>query len=200
MTALTLLAVFLVGWFAWTLGEYVMHRVVMHAMRGRGIASREHLNHHADRDSILEKWALAWSGILIVGTLLGVGVHPVFGIGWVFGYGFYDLQHYRAHKRAPRTRYQRWLRRHHFHHHFGRPVVNHGVTLPLWDVVFRTYERPGVIRVPRRLAMVWLVDQSGRVRTEFAGDYEVVGRADRPADLAVRDKVDAFANRPPVLV
>jgi hypothetical protein len=47
------------------------------------------------------------------------------------------------------------------------------------------------------------------VKPEFAADYEVVGRP-RPAaaagpgatadDQAERDRVDAFANRPPALV
>ena len=34
------------GAFAWTLGEYLMHRFAMHAMKGKGMASREHLTHH----------------------------------------------------------------------------------------------------------------------------------------------------------
>jgi sterol desaturase/sphingolipid hydroxylase (fatty acid hydroxylase superfamily) len=192
------IALLLTGWFAWTLGEYVLHRFLMHAMKGRGLASREHLEHHANRDSILEKWALSWAGVLIVGTLIGVLVHPVLGIGWVGGYGFYDLQHVLAHRRAPRTRYQHWLRRHHFHHHFGHPMVNHGVTWPLWDHVFGTYEAPGRIRVPRRMAMVWLVDDDGELRPEHAADYEVVGRARRSDDEQFRlDRADAFANRAP---
>lgn len=192
---------FATGWFAWTLGEYVMHRFAMHALRGRGIASREHLIHHADRDSILEKWPLAWSGVIAVGIALGLNLHPALGAGWVIGYGFYDLQHYRAHRRAPRTRYQRWLRRHHFHHHFGHPTANHGVTWPLWDHVFGTWEAPGRVRVPGRLAMVWLVDERGGIRPEHAADYEVVGRAERPdAAQAKRDRDDAFANRAPTLI
>ena len=193
-------ALFVAGWFLWTIGEYVMHRFLMHAMKGRGIASREHLDHHANRDSILEKWALAWTGVLLVGLALGLNLHPALGVGWVAGYGFYDLQHYRAHRRAPRTRYQRWLRRHHFHHHFGHPLVNHGVTWPVWDHVFGTYEAPGRIRVPRRMAMVWLVDGDGELRPEHAADYEVVGRAPADADAdaqRARDRVDAYANRAP---
>ena len=197
---ITIVLLLLAGWFLWTIGEYVMHRFLMHAMKGRGLASREHLDHHANRDSILEKWALAWTGVIVVGVLLGGAVHPALGIGWVAGYGFYDLQHYRAHRRAPRTRYQRWLRRHHFHHHFGHPLVNHGVTWPVWDHVFGTYQAPGRIRVPRRMAMVWLVDADGELRPEHAADYEVVGRLDRDGDQAARDRADAYANRAPALI
>ncbi|MBA2283215.1 MAG: sterol desaturase family protein [Acidimicrobiia bacterium] len=187
------------GWFAWTLGEYVLHRFAMHALKGKGLASREHLTHHAQRDSVLEKWALSWAGVVVVGIALGVVIHPAVGIGWVGGYGFYDLQHYRAHRRAPRTRYQRWLRRHHFHHHFGHPMENHGVTWSLWDHVFGTYRDPGVVRVPRRMAMVWLLDDDGAVRPEHAGDYEVVGRAPASDAQAAIDRARAFANQAPVL-
>ena len=144
MITLTTARSFVAGWFAWTLGEYVLHRFAMHAMKGRGIASREHLE--PPRRPRLDPRE--------VGAVVGRRARrrhrprpassiPALGVGWVVGYGFYDLQHYRAHRRAPRTRYQRWLRRHHFHHHFGHPMANHGVTWPLWDHVFGTYEAPG---------------------------------------------------------
>jgi len=197
---LTTIGLFAAGWLAWTLGEYVLHRFAMHALKGRGITSREHLNHHADRDSILEKWPLAWMGVLIVGTVWALLTTPAVGAGWVFGYGFYDLHHWHAHRRPPRNRYQRWLRRHHFHHHFGHPRDNMGVTWPVWDLVFGTYVRPGVVRLPRRMAMVWLLDESGAVRPEFAATYQVAGRAPGSEDLSEQDRVDAFANRPPALV
>lgn len=200
LTIVGLLVTFLAGWFGWTLGEYLLHRFAMHALKGRGITSREHLNHHAQRDSILEKWPLAWLGVILVGTLWGLLIAPAFGVGWVAGYGFYDFHHWHAHRRPPRNRYQTWLRRHHFHHHFGHPKDNMGVTWPLWDHVFGTYSRPAVIRLPRRMAMVWLLDAAGEVRPEYAADYQVVGRLDRSSALSDRDRVDAFANRPPALV
>lgn len=188
-----------VGWFAWTLGEYLFHRFGMHALKGRGLASKEHLRHHADRDSVLEKWAVSWTGVLAVGFGWWQ-LAPGLGIGWVAGYGFYDLQHYRAHRRAPKTRYQRWLRRHHFHHHFGHPMVNHGVTWAVWDHVFGTWEAPGRVRVPRRMAMVWLCDEDGEIRPEHAADYELAGRVVRTDEQAKRDLVDAYANRAPSAV
>lgn len=194
------IGLFAAGWLGWTLGEYVLHRFAMHALKGRGITSREHLNHHANRDSILEKWPLAWMGVLIVGTVWALLIGPAFGVGWVFGYGFYDLHHWHAHRRPPRNRYQHWLRRHHFHHHFGHPRDNMGVTWPVWDLVFGTYVRPGVIRLPRRMAMVWLLDETGAVRPEYAATYEVAGRAPSSDEMSERDRVDAFANRPPAVV
>ena len=204
-----LVAAFLGGWFAWTLGEYLMHRFAMHELKGRGLPSKEHLRHHADRDSILEKWPIAWTGIVVVGfvafvviggLVAGRSVGIAMFAGWVFGYGFYDLHHWRAHRRPIANRYERWLRRHHFHHHFGHPMANHGVTIPLWDHVFGTYEAPGTVRVPRRMAMVWLTDDDGAVRHEYARDYVVVGTRGRTGDQAKADTDDAFANRAPALV
>ncbi|HLT17479.1 MAG TPA: sterol desaturase family protein [Acidimicrobiales bacterium] len=199
-------ALFLVAFPFWTLAEYVLHRFLMHAARGRGLASREHLRHHAERDSILESWQLAWTGVVLVGAGLGAaavaaGAGPAgwaLGAGWVAAYGVYDWIHWRAHRRPVANRYERFVRRHHFHHHFGRPLANHGVTTPIWDLVFGTYERvEGPVRVPRRLAMVWLVDERGDVRPEYAGDYVLVGR--RPSDERQRelDRARAFANLAP---
>ncbi len=213
-TAAAMVVAYLLGWFAWTFGEYVMHRGVMHELRGRGMPSREHLNHHADRDSILEKWPLAWGGIIALGVFVlygdGVKVLPApvaaaLAAGWIGGYGFYDWMHFRAHRRqpfgwAPLRRYERWLRRHHFHHHFGHPMRNHGVTVPWWDMVFRTEDRlTGPVAVPRRMAMVWLTDEAGTVRPEHAGEYVVVGTREASADQLAADKRDAHQNLAPAV-
>ncbi|MCB1262149.1 MAG: hypothetical protein KDB33_17440, partial [Acidimicrobiales bacterium] len=36
------------GALSWSAAEYGLHRFAMHEMRGKGLASREHLSHHAD--------------------------------------------------------------------------------------------------------------------------------------------------------
>ena len=74
---------------------------------------------------------------------------------------------------------------------------NHGVSIPLWDIVFGTLDRPERVRVPRRLAMPWLVDEQGEVRPEFADDYELVGSADADARQEQIDRARAFANMTP---
>ncbi len=202
---LAALALFGIGIALWSLGEYLMHRFAMHELRGRGLASREHLRHHAQRDSILESWYFAWTGVLLVSAgwmALGhlvVGPSGIaLGLGWVAAYGFYDWIHWRAHRRPVAHPYERWVRRHHFHHHFGHPMANQGVTTPIWDLVFGTYERvDGPVPVPRRLAMVWLVDDHGEVRPEYAGDYELVGRRPWTDEQAAEDHERAFANLAP---
>ena len=63
-------------------------------------------------------------------------------------------------------------------HHFVDARFNHGVTSPLWDVVFGTYRAPGVIPVPVKLKMQWLTDpQTGEVHAPFSAWYTLRGRA-----------------------
>jgi len=210
MTAVHVLAGFALvvfGFALWSFAEYLMHRFAMHEAKGRGMASREHLKHHAERDSVLESWYFAWTGVVLAGvgwgSLASRVVGPVgwfLGIGWVAAYGTYDWIHWRAHRRPIANPYERFVRRHHFHHHFGHPMANHGVTSPFWDIVFGTYERvDGPVRVPRRLAMVWLTDDEGAVKPEYAADFELVGT--RPWDdaQAREDHDRAFANLAPTI-
>lgn len=196
------------GAFAWSFGEYVLHRFAMHEMWGKGIASREHLEHHAGRNDRNAATILSWVGVVLVGfglvaplvavpvALLGGpwGAALLAGPGWILAYGGYDWLHWRAHHRDPAGRYERWLRHHHFHHHFGHPMENHGVTSPIWDRAFGTYVAPGTIKVPRRLAMTWLVDEHGQVRPEHRDQYVLVGR-DGARDAEDHDR--AFKNLAP---
>lgn len=201
------LFLFALGLSFWSLAEYVLHRWGMHEMKGRGMASREHLQHHAAYDSVLEKWYLSWIGVIAFGIvhatyatwLLGP-IGGLLGAGWVAGFGFYEWIHWRAHRRPISGVYERWVRRHHFHHHFGHPMQNHGVTTPIWDLVFGTYVRvDGPVKVPRRLAMKWLVDEAGNVRDEYADEWVLAGR--RPMDDAqqVEDLERAFTNLAPAV-
>lgn len=196
------------GLVLWSLSEYVLHRFAFHEARGRSYGSREHLRHHGSEDTVLESWYLSWAGVLLVGfgllPVLGRLVGPAelgwgVGTGFVVAYGFYDLVHWRAHRRPYANRYEAMVRKHHFVHHFHAPLQNHGVTSPVWDRVFGTYVEVDVVRVPRRLAMRWLVDEAGEIRPEYAGTYEL--RGTRALDDAQRetDRELAFANQAPAL-
>ena len=212
-TALALIAAFAGGFLLWILFEYLLHRFAMHDLKGKGIMSREHLNHHVAAGwTFSSLHLLSWTGMLIVGFVLWmplgwITVSLAFGltvaVGWTAGYFFYEYQHAQAHLRAPSNGYERWLRKHHFHHHFGHPMRNHGVSIPLWDVVFRTLDRPEKVQVPRRLAMPWLIDERGEVRPEFVADYELVGAAAGSPEAAARqeqiDRARAFANLTPAV-
>jgi sterol desaturase/sphingolipid hydroxylase (fatty acid hydroxylase superfamily) len=127
------------GLLAWTLIEYLMHRLAFH-----GFAP--HTEHHAnptDRKYILAPLWLSTSG---AGVLFGISwlatgscraaVTIVCGI--LAGYLAYELIHLRIHSGKPGGRLLRGLRKHHYYHHFASDRVNYGVTSPLWDIVFRT--------------------------------------------------------------
>lgn len=175
----------LVGAVGWSLAEYLLHDLVGHRMKGRTAGAREHLRHHAVRGYFAPASWKAKQGVLLALLTVPLAV-AVFGapagvagtVGFYAAYLGYEVVHRRLHTHAPRHRYARLLRLHHFAHHFRYPNRNHGVTTPLWDLLFRTYVQPQLpLPVPRKHAMEWLVDpESGAIRPEFASDYVLVGR------------------------
>lgn len=201
---ITFIAFTAAAFVLWSFMEYVLHRFAFHEARGKNYGSREHLRHHATRDYRLWKNPEAWVGVFLVGGGLGalawwlVGPAAGWGLGagYVVAYFTYEAIHGIAHCFAPRTRYGRWYRKHHFHHHFAEPLRNQGVTTPVWDKVFGTLTVPGQVQVPRRMAMRWLLDESGEVKPQFRDDYAVRGRAVLDEE---QEAVNAFANLPPDL-
>lgn len=192
------------GGLSWTAMEYGLHRFAMHELRGRGLASREHLSHHADVTyfSPTSKKLLSAAGTTaavfpLATVLAGRRRATAFTAGMIGTYFGYEVAHRRIHTHPPRTAYGRWARRSHLHHHFGAPMRNHGVTTNVWDRAFGTYDDPGVVTVPRRMAPVWMLDDAGEVHPEFAADYRVKGGSRRGAAESERDRADAFANVAP---
>ncbi len=192
------------GAASWTLVEYGLHRGAMHELRGRGLASVEHLGHHADVTYFSPASKKLASAVVTTAVTYPVAVAiagrrraTAYTTGLIAMYFGYEVAHRRTHTHPPRGRYGRWARRNHLHHHFGAPMRNFGVTSAVWDRLFGTYDEPGVVTVPRRMAPKWMFDETGELRAEFETDYVVVG-ADRPEKTQVeRDRVDAFANVAP---
>ena len=166
----------------WSLVEYLLHRFLGHDRRTwpNGFAT-EHTRHHAEGDYFAPTWKKALVAIVavpVVQATASLVLDPapalVFGASFVAAYVAYELIHRRAHTHRGVGRYGRLLRRHHLHHHFDNPRANHGVTSPVWDLVFGTYEAPGRIRVPEKLRMRWLVDpRTGDVFADLAPFYEL---------------------------
>lgn len=177
----------LAGAFLWTLAEYGLHRLVFHEMPGRSPGAREHRMHHAD-PSYFAPWpqkalaALAAAALLgpLAWLAAGALTAAAFTGGFVAMYLAYEVLHRRVHTRPPRGPYGRWRRRNHLAHHFTDPRRAHGVTSPLWDRVFGTGLPPARVRVPRKLAMPWMLDARGELRPELAADYELVGAPPEP--------------------
>lgn len=169
------------GVLTWTLLEYMIHRHMGHGRLKRSPFGVEHVRHHVEGNYFAPNWKKAIAAAIFAGILIG----PAFaiagaanGIAYVAGligfYGIYEWLHRREHTHPGIGPYGRFVRRHHFHHHFVDGRTNHGVTTPIWDLVFGTYERPTVIRVPAKLCMAWLLDPTtGTVRAEHAQTYQL---------------------------
>jgi sterol desaturase/sphingolipid hydroxylase (fatty acid hydroxylase superfamily) len=187
---------FVAGAFGWTLAEYGLHRVVFHELRRAALGAAEHRKHHAEPDYFAPAWqkalaALAAAGLMLPVLMLAAGAAhgATFTAGFIAMYLAYEVLHRRCHTHPPRGRYGRWRRRNHFAHHFADPHRAHGVTTPLWDRVFGTTLHVERVRVPRALAMRWLLDAEGRVRAPFAADYELVGRPGGRAGAAASGRL-----------
>ena len=180
------------GVLTWTFLEYVIHRWLGHDRRFRGNpAGVEHIRHHVEGDYFAPTWKKAMIAVILIAILSGPAsliAGRVIGLTYVLGftgfYGLYELQHRREHTHAGLGWYGRWARRHHFYHHLVDGRANFGVTSPLWDLAFGTYRAPGIIKVPPRLAMVWLIDPAtGAIHADHAGTY-VLGKQRTPSPAA----------------
>jgi len=201
--AASLLALTL-GAASWTLAEYLLHRFVFHGASAKRLGAKEHRLHHARVDYFAPWWqkalaALAATAVMLPLAVAAVGLPggAVFTAGFVAMYLAYEVLHRFAHTRRPRSAYGRWRRRNHFAHHFLDPGRAHGVTSPVWDLAFRTRLPAERIRVPRRLAMPWLVDARGELLPAYADDYALVGSPRRDARTRRADTDAAMENRRP---
>lgn len=182
---LAIVGIVVAGAMTWSLLEYVIHRWLGHDARFRpNLFESEHTRHHGQGDyfaptgrkvvaALAVGGGLAWLATLLVSASVAVAYVG----GLLIAYAAYEIVHRRAHTHPGWGPYGRWVRRHHFAHHFSDPRTNHGVTSPIWDLVFGTYRKPAVITVPVALAMPWLVDEgTGDLRPEFVGDWRLRGR------------------------
>jgi hypothetical protein len=194
---------FLSGALTWSASEYAIHRFVGHGpkrtrpaglrrwLTPAGVAAafnEEHLAHHTDPSYFAPTRQKVIAAVVVTGATAALGsivVGPRRAVPFAIGLGSmylgYEILHRRIHTHPPRGRYSRWMRLHHLYHHHKSPRQNHGVTSPLWDRIVGTevevHER---LRVPRRAAAPWMVDASGELREELAGDYELVGKKPEP--------------------
>jgi len=152
--------IFLAGWFAGLLGEYLLHHV-MHAQ-----PLMFHIHHHKEffteepkqiaKNTIeidMNLWFFADLLVVAAPLALVVGWEPLLlvwgGAFWhlVIVYeGCHALIHYDAilPKFVSQSRLFRWWKGCHFEHHQSSPTKNYCITCPLVDWVFRTYKRPTV--------------------------------------------------------
>lgn len=168
----------LAGIVSWSFLEYVLHSGLGHWGKGKNAFSKEHLKHHAQKDyfsSPVKKAAFALP--VLMGAALGAAAFSSLLWGTVFAAGLgggwlaYEIVHYRLHQYPPRGPWGRFLRRHHFSHHFRNPWSNYGVSSALWDRLLGSFEPvQEALIVPPSHALDWLCE-NGEIKAEFAQDY-----------------------------
>ena len=142
----------LTGILTWGLIEYGLHRFVFHfealSEKGRRFVYAMHLSHHANPKTMDDLFTslrlslpIALSYCLLAWALMRSWQAMVYlFMGLMAGYFTYEFLHYQAHHRAPRLRVFRYLKKYHLLHHHKTPDLRFGVTSPVFDYVFGTFQ------------------------------------------------------------
>jgi sterol desaturase/sphingolipid hydroxylase (fatty acid hydroxylase superfamily) len=139
---------FLAGFLALTLVEYIMHRFVFHLKpegpRSEKFAYTVHGVHHEypkDKDRLAMPIPLS----LVISTMFyfiffWIMGNLVYGFlpGFLMGYATYLWVHYSVHAFKPPKNFLKILWIHHGIHHYKDPDHAFGVSSPLWDYIFGT--------------------------------------------------------------
>jgi len=147
---LTAIALFVGGYFFWSLTEYWIHRAIFHFEPEEGFGARFHwiihgVHHDHPNDPLRlvmpPSVSVPLSALFCLGfwAVLGSPHWYAFGAGFLAGYLLYDMTHYYLHHHKPRTRFGRWLRELHMRHHFQDDTRGFGISAPYWDKAFGTY-------------------------------------------------------------
>jgi dihydroceramide fatty acyl 2-hydroxylase len=148
--ALSIIGLFVGGYFFWTLSEYWIHRVIFHFEPEAGFGARLHwIIHGVHHDHPNDPMRLVMppsvsvplSALFCVGfwAVLGTPNWYAFGAGFLAGYLIYDMTHYFLHHHKPKSRMGKRLRELHMRHHFQDDTTGFGISAPYWDTVFRTF-------------------------------------------------------------
>lgn len=151
-TVLSSILYFVVGFFAWTFGEYALHRWVYHKISDSsydsGLQYVFHGIHHefpSDEDRIILPPV---PGLVIAHVFLLV-FYLVFNTdclalcaGFLMGYLAYISIHWMVHSKPTPERFNFWWN-HHNVHHYQQHDRAFGVSTPIWDIVFGTMPEKG---------------------------------------------------------
>lgn len=134
MKVLVLLSI---GFLLGTLAEYWVHRG-MHKF-----FPRFHQAHHdnpTDR-TIGGSWLVHGIALAVIFAFFAFLLSWLIGVGFLIWYAVYAALHYYSHQ-VP-SRENSWIdfeQDNHIIHH-NEPEFNFGVTVPIWDMLFKTYRR-----------------------------------------------------------
>ncbi|MTI31830.1 sterol desaturase family protein [Xanthovirga aplysinae] len=142
---------FLIGWFSFTLIEYLTHRYVFHMVANTDLRKKlQYTMHGVHHEFPKDKMRLAMPPILslALGLLLLWIFNFIMGAyAWAFvpgfavGYSMYLGVHYVVHAYPPPKNVLRKLWEHHAIHHYKDPERAFGVSSPLWDFLLGTMPR-----------------------------------------------------------
>lgn len=141
---------FLIGFFLWTISEYVLHRFVFHYHPSSAFGQRLHfLMHgvHHDYPNDSKRLVMPPLMSIIISIPFFAAFYYGFGqgaasfsafSGLIFGYLCYDMLHYAVHHAKWKNQYFENLKKHHMAHHFVHPDAGYGVSSMFWDKIFHT--------------------------------------------------------------
>ncbi len=144
----TITAVFVAGFFSWTLAEYLMHRYVFHWIKEdskivSGFHYALHGYHHSHPNDANRLFMPPVPALLFLSAFFGIFGLFLGSYVWYFlpgfelGYLIYSYVHYSMHtQKAPKR--LKFLWKHHTLHHFKYPDKAFGVSSRFWDRVFGT--------------------------------------------------------------
>jgi sterol desaturase/sphingolipid hydroxylase (fatty acid hydroxylase superfamily) len=174
---------FISGIVLWTFLEYILHRFLGHVHKGKNFFKAEHSQHHAKFNYFAPAYKKTFAGLVVMALLflviqmfLSASITLAFLIGLMGMYLLYEVTHYRFHIRKPVAKPFILLRKHHFYHHFHNPRVNHGVTSRFWDRIFGTFMAAEKVRIPRNMAMRWLLKDE-EVKPDYKPHFHLVGKS-----------------------
>lgn len=133
---------FFSGMLFFTLIEYIVHAKMFHGSLTPFV--KAHAKHHKDpygydaMPFFFAQFIIApFYGVAILA--FGIDLATIFTSGIFIGYVTYGLTHHAMHRVKPKSTYFKYMVAFHNQHHTN-PKMNHGVTVPIWDRVFGTYE------------------------------------------------------------
>lgn len=130
-----------IGLSSWIILEYVMHRFVLHN-EPMNITHEYHHKNPKDKEKIVISPFIS----IPVSILYCIIAYLIFGLqgmilsffSFFTGYVIYELIHYYIHYSVCKNPLIKYLRKHHFLHHYKYDNKNFGVTSPICDYIFRT--------------------------------------------------------------
>ena len=151
MPIATVAELFVIGWAAWTLLEYIIHRYFFHYQPSSRLGKQLHfivhgVHHDYPNDAkrlVMPPAVSIPLAVLFYGLffLISGRAAPAIWAGFVAGYVCYDAIHYAIHHFPMKSGLLNRLKQHHLRHHFHDDHAGFGVSSPRWDYVFRTHRR-----------------------------------------------------------